>query len=126
MSCMDYAFPRINRREMLEVSAAAALGTMAGCQAVRRPPPAPDLHRDVPGLLPYPQIVTHHEGALRLGPARYVPGSAQPSITVKLAQETLNSRLPRGGGGALRVRLGSVEEGYGSRMAHFSRKRVSS
>ncbi|MBI2298402.1 MAG: hypothetical protein HYU66_05520 [Armatimonadetes bacterium] len=61
-------------------------------------------------LLPYPQRVTPHPGALPLGPARYA-AHGTPSATIRLARESLAHHLPRTGP-PIPTRLASVEEGY--------------
>lgn len=63
---------------------------------------------DLP-VIPYPQHVTALGGRLRAGPPRYEATSDTP--TVRLARRSLSAYLP-GSGAPIRVRLGSLEEGY--------------
>ncbi len=63
-------------------------------------------------LLPYPQEVKTLPGRLPLGPSSCAT-QGERSATEKVAAESLGSYLPKSGK-AVRVRLGSVEEGYGT------------
>lgn len=62
-------------------------------------------------LLPYPQDVKLSQGELTLGPADYATTAS--SQTIKIAKTSLNPYLPKSGK-PLKIRLGSVEEGYDS------------
>ncbi len=61
-------------------------------------------------LLPYPQQVTAGDGELRLGAAKFQTGFQQSSVA-NMAMTSLRNYLP-GAGKNIRVRLGSVEDGY--------------
>lgn len=97
---------------MLGVALATAVGTLGEGCADRQPttPPSPQLPNEPPKLLPYPQMLTRKAGGLRIGPARYANASGKAPM-YQVAMDCLNRRLPSGGA-AIRVRLGSGEEGF--------------
>jgi hypothetical protein len=106
----------MNRREFLGVSTVAGLHllTGAGC-ANPFSKTAPNAPTTIPTetslkLLPYPQEVTLRQGSLRLGTAKYEVTLPQ-SKTTTTAIASLNSHLSAATK-TMRVRLGSVEEGY--------------
>lgn len=70
---------------------------------------APAIADEAIKLLPYPKEISKSAGVVKLGPARYEV--TKPSDTIRVAEESLSSYLPKSGS-ALTVRLGSVEEGY--------------